>query len=62
VAQTRLAKVMLTNSVVLKEESDWIEYYYRRVFVIVCVGMRWGFCAFCVCVGEVCVGVRRATG
>jgi hypothetical protein len=30
VAQTRLAKVMLTNSVVLKEESAWIEYYYRR--------------------------------
>lgn len=29
VAQTRLAKVMLTNSVVLKEESQWIEYYYR---------------------------------
>lgn len=29
VAQTRLAKVMLTNSLVLKEESAWIEYYYR---------------------------------
>jgi len=29
VAQTRLVKVMLTNSVVIKEESDWIEYYYR---------------------------------
>lgn len=29
VAQTRLAKVMLTNSVVLKEQSAWIEYYYR---------------------------------
>ncbi|KAI8473689.1 MAG: glycosyl transferase family 90-domain-containing protein [Monoraphidium minutum] len=31
VAQTRMAKVMLTNSVVLKEESDWIEYYYRSL-------------------------------
>lgn len=31
VAQTRLAKVMLTNSLVLKEESAWIEYYYRCV-------------------------------
>jgi hypothetical protein len=29
VAQTRLVKVMLANSVVIKEESDWIEYYYR---------------------------------
>jgi hypothetical protein len=29
VAQTRLAKVMVSNSVVLKEESDWIEFYYR---------------------------------
>ena len=29
VAQTRLAKVMLSNSVVVKEDSDWIEYYYR---------------------------------
>ncbi|KAF8060292.1 Poglut3 [Scenedesmus sp. PABB004] len=28
---TRLVKVMLTNSVVLKEESDWIEYYYRSL-------------------------------
>jgi hypothetical protein len=24
-----LTQVMLTNSVVIKEESDWIEYYYR---------------------------------
>ncbi|WIA24005.1 hypothetical protein OEZ85_013630 [Tetradesmus obliquus] len=31
VAQTRLVKVMLANSVVLKEESDWIEYYYRSL-------------------------------
>jgi hypothetical protein len=29
VAQTRLAKVMLSNSVVVKEDSDWIEFYYR---------------------------------
>jgi hypothetical protein len=29
VAQTRLAKVMLSGSVILKEESPWIEYYYR---------------------------------
>ncbi|KIZ00350.1 KDEL motif-containing protein 2 Flags:Precursor [Monoraphidium neglectum] len=31
VAQTRLAKVMVSNSVVLKEESDWIEFYYRSL-------------------------------
>jgi hypothetical protein len=31
VAQTRLAKVLLSNSVVLKEDSDWIEYYYRSL-------------------------------
>eukprot|EP00877_Chromochloris_zofingiensis_P014367 jgi/Chrzof1/9184/Cz03g39020.t1 len=31
VAQTRLAKVMLTNSVVIKEDSQWIEYYYRSL-------------------------------
>jgi hypothetical protein len=36
VAQTRLVKVMLANSVVIKEESDWIEYYYR-------CGLRYGF-------------------
>jgi hypothetical protein len=29
VAQTRLVKVMLANSVVIKEQSDWIEYYYK---------------------------------
>ena len=29
VAQTRLLKMMLSNSVVVKEDSDWIEYYYR---------------------------------
>ncbi|KAF6255964.1 hypothetical protein COO60DRAFT_1461903, partial [Scenedesmus sp. NREL 46B-D3] len=28
---TRLVKVMLANSVVIKEESDWIEYYYRSL-------------------------------
>jgi hypothetical protein len=31
VAQTRLAKVLLANSVVLKEDSPWIEYYYRSL-------------------------------
>ncbi|GBF96471.1 hypothetical protein Rsub_09270 [Raphidocelis subcapitata] len=31
VAQSRLAKVLLSNSVVLKEESAWIEYYYRSL-------------------------------
>eukprot|EP00878_Enallax_costatus_P026149 GHUV01028032.1.p1 GENE.GHUV01028032.1~~GHUV01028032.1.p1 ORF type:complete len:428 (+),score=17.12 GHUV01028032.1:329-1612(+) len=31
VAQTRLVKVMLANSVVVKEESDWIEFYYRSL-------------------------------
>lgn len=31
VAQTRLAKVLLANSVVLKEDSAWIEYYYRSL-------------------------------
>lgn len=31
VAQTRLAKVLLSNSVVLKEDSEWIEYYYRSL-------------------------------
>jgi hypothetical protein len=24
-----LPQVMLANSVVIKEDSDWIEYYYR---------------------------------
>jgi hypothetical protein len=31
VAQTRLAKVLLANSVVLKEASPWIEHYYRSL-------------------------------
>jgi hypothetical protein len=28
-ASVRVAKVLSMNSVVLKEKSDWIEYYYR---------------------------------
>lgn len=30
-ASARLAKILLTNSPVLKEESQWIEYYYRSL-------------------------------
>jgi hypothetical protein len=52
VAQTRLAKVMLTNSVVLKEESEWIEFYYRWV-----VGWWWLVGFVCGWVGGSWVGV-----
>lgn len=46
VAQTRLAKVMLTNSVVIKEDSQWIEYYYRYgTAVMIC--LRTLYCVIC---------------
>lgn len=42
VGQTRLAKVLMSDSLVIKEESDWIEYYYRWVVCRVWGDGVWG--------------------